>query len=97
VETGTDAPTELKVLRWRCGLGSHRFPWKPETCERFESAVELAEQAFATELQRLTGHLAERLTGLHDGQPTPGPAMSSQIWTVSGGLIWGPVDVTCPP
>ena len=32
--------------------------------ERFESAVELAEQAFATELQRLTAHLAERLTGL---------------------------------
>ena len=37
--------------------------------ERFESAVELAEQGFATELQRLTAHLAERLTGLHDGQP----------------------------
>jgi hypothetical protein len=37
--------------------------------ERFESAVELAERAFATELQRLTAHLAERLTGLHDGQP----------------------------
>jgi hypothetical protein len=37
--------------------------------ERFESAVELAEQAFAAELQRLTAHLAERLTGLHDGQP----------------------------
>jgi hypothetical protein len=37
--------------------------------ERFKSAVELAEQAFATELQRLTAHLAERLTGLHDGQP----------------------------
>ena len=37
--------------------------------ERFESAVELAEQAFAIELQRLTAHLAERLTGLHDGQP----------------------------
>jgi hypothetical protein len=37
--------------------------------ERFESAVELAEQAFATELQRLTAYLAERLTGLHDGQP----------------------------
>ena len=37
--------------------------------ERFESAVELAEQAFATELQRLSAHLAERLTGLHDGQP----------------------------
>jgi len=35
--------------------------------ERFESAVELAEQAFATELQRLTAHLAERLTGLYDG------------------------------
>jgi hypothetical protein len=37
--------------------------------ERFENAVELAEQSFATELQRLSGHLAERLTGLHDGQP----------------------------
>jgi hypothetical protein len=37
--------------------------------ERFESAVELAEQAFAAELQRLVSHLAERLTGLHDGQP----------------------------
>ncbi len=37
--------------------------------ERFKSAVELAEQAFATELQRLVAHLAERLTGLHDGQP----------------------------
>jgi hypothetical protein len=37
--------------------------------ERFESAVELAEQAFAAELQRLVAHLAERLTGLHDGQP----------------------------
>ena len=37
--------------------------------ERFENAVELAEQAFATELQRLTAHLDERLTGLHDGQP----------------------------
>jgi hypothetical protein len=37
--------------------------------ERFESAVALTEQAFATELQRLVSHLAERLTGLHDGQP----------------------------
>jgi hypothetical protein len=37
--------------------------------ERFESAVELAEQAFAAELQKLVSHLAERLTGLHDGQP----------------------------
>jgi hypothetical protein len=37
--------------------------------ERFESAVELAEQGFAVELQRLVSHLAERLTGLHDGQP----------------------------
>jgi hypothetical protein len=37
--------------------------------ERFESAVELAEQAITTELQRLTAHLPERLTGLHDGQP----------------------------
>jgi hypothetical protein len=37
--------------------------------ERFGSAVELAEQAFATELQKLVAHLAERLTGLQDGQP----------------------------
>jgi hypothetical protein len=37
--------------------------------ERFEGAVEMAEQAFATELQRLTAHLAERLTGLQDGEP----------------------------
>jgi hypothetical protein len=37
--------------------------------ERFESAVELAEQAFATELQKLVTHRAERLTGLQDGQP----------------------------
>jgi hypothetical protein len=37
--------------------------------ERFESAVELAEQAFAGELQKLVTHLAERLTGLQDGQP----------------------------
>ncbi|MCY3017041.1 MAG: hypothetical protein NT171_20410 [Planctomycetota bacterium] len=37
--------------------------------ERFESAVELAEQAFARELQKLVTHLAERLKGLHDGQP----------------------------
>ena len=37
--------------------------------ERFENAVELAEQAFAGELQKLVSHLSERLTGLHDGQP----------------------------
>jgi hypothetical protein len=37
--------------------------------ERFESAVELAEQAFAGELQKLVAHLGERLTGLQDGQP----------------------------
>jgi hypothetical protein len=37
--------------------------------ERFEGAVALAEQAFATELQQLVAHLAERLTGQHDGQP----------------------------
>jgi hypothetical protein len=37
--------------------------------ERFESAVELAEQAFAGEPQKLVTHLAERLTGLQDGQP----------------------------
>ena len=39
----------------------------PRVRERFESAVEPAEQGFATELQRLTAHLAEGLTGLHDG------------------------------
>ena len=37
--------------------------------ERFKSAVELAEQAFAGELQKLVTHLAERLTDLQDGQP----------------------------
>jgi hypothetical protein len=37
--------------------------------ERFEGAVELAEEAFAAELQRHVSHLGERLTGLHDGQP----------------------------
>ncbi len=37
--------------------------------ERFEAAVEMAEQAFATELQRLKAHLSERLTGLQDGEP----------------------------
>ncbi len=37
--------------------------------ERFESAVELAEQAFAVELPRLVAHRAVRLTGLPDGQP----------------------------
>lgn len=37
--------------------------------ERFEGAVALAEQAFATELQQLVAHLAERLTGQHDAQP----------------------------
>ncbi len=37
--------------------------------ERFEGAVELAEQAFATELQRLVSHFAERRTGFHVGQP----------------------------
>jgi hypothetical protein len=30
--------------------------------------VELAEHVFATELQRLMAHLAERLSGMHDGQ-----------------------------
>lgn len=37
--------------------------------ERFESAIELAEQAFAGELGRLMQHLAERLSGTTDGRP----------------------------
>lgn len=36
---------------------------------RFEEAVQLAEQAFMTELARLVEHLAERLTGDQDGSP----------------------------
>ena len=36
---------------------------------RFEEAVELAEQAFVSELAELVGHLAERLTGQTDGKP----------------------------
>ena len=35
----------------------------------FEAAVEMAEQVFATEFQRLTAHPAEQLTGLQDGEP----------------------------
>ena len=37
--------------------------------ERFESALEPSEQGFAKELQRITAHLTERLTGLNDCQP----------------------------
>jgi hypothetical protein len=37
--------------------------------ERFEQAVELAEQAFVEELDRLVNHLAERLSGQEDGRP----------------------------
>jgi len=37
--------------------------------ERFAAAVELAEQAFASELGRLMSHLAERLSGSADGRP----------------------------
>ncbi len=36
---------------------------------RFEEAVQLAESAFTEELQRLVGHLTERLTGEADGRP----------------------------
>ena len=36
---------------------------------RFESAIDLAEQAFAGELSRLMKHLAERLSGTTDGRP----------------------------
>lgn len=37
--------------------------------ERFAAAVELTEQAFASELGRLMSHLAERLSGTADGRP----------------------------
>ena len=36
---------------------------------RFDEAVELAEQAFASEFARLVQHLAERLSGDDDGRP----------------------------
>ncbi|MGE3407564.1 MAG: hypothetical protein AB7I37_12165 [Pirellulales bacterium] len=36
---------------------------------RFDEAVRLAEEAFATELSRLVSHLAERLSGQEDGRP----------------------------
>ena len=37
--------------------------------ERFDRAVELAEQAFIDELDRLVNHMAERLAGDDDGRP----------------------------
>ncbi len=37
--------------------------------QRFERAVELAEQTFIEELDRLVNHLAERLSGSEDGKP----------------------------
>ena len=37
--------------------------------QRFERAVELAEQTFIEELDRLVNHLAERLSGDDDGRP----------------------------
>jgi len=36
---------------------------------RFEQAVQLAEDAFVTELDKLVGHLVERLSGSDDGKP----------------------------
>ncbi len=36
---------------------------------RFDEAVQLAEQAFAEELEKLIAHLAERLSGSTDGRP----------------------------
>jgi hypothetical protein len=36
---------------------------------RFDEAVQLAEQAFLSELGKLVAHLAERLTGQEDGRP----------------------------
>jgi hypothetical protein len=37
--------------------------------QRFDEAVQLAEQAFVDELSQLVGHLTERLTGQVDGKP----------------------------
>ncbi len=37
--------------------------------KRFDEAVQLAEQAFADELEQLVNHLAERLSGDDDGSP----------------------------
>jgi hypothetical protein len=37
--------------------------------QRFEEAVQLAEQAFLEELSRLVSHLTERLSGSEDGRP----------------------------
>ena len=37
--------------------------------QRFDEAVQLAEQAFMDELSQLVGHLTERLTGQVDGKP----------------------------
>ncbi len=37
--------------------------------QRFDEAVQLAEQAFSDELSNLVAHLAERLTGETDGKP----------------------------
>ena len=50
--------------------------------ERFESAVELAERAFAPARQRLTAHLAESLTGLPDGQPMVFRDSAVGMWEV---------------
>jgi hypothetical protein len=36
---------------------------------RFDEAVRLAEEAFASELDRLVSHLSERITGTDDGKP----------------------------
>jgi hypothetical protein len=52
--------------------------------ERFESAVELAEQAFATELQRL-----HWIDGRSGGCRSPGRATSSQTQRAAGGQTWG--------
>ena len=36
---------------------------------RFDEAVQLAEEAFVTELNRLVSHLSDRLSGQEDGKP----------------------------
>ena len=48
---------------------SHFPPECQRVAARFDEAVQLAEQAFASELTDLVEHLTERLTGRVDGKP----------------------------
>ncbi len=59
-----DAPDYLRQLNPELYREQSR-----RVAERFERTVELAEQAFTEELDRLVNHLAERLSGQEDGRP----------------------------